>query len=190
VNSKRVARREEEDKARAERKVMSEEDQELCRKRAEDKLSAKQQEELQRLRTEDSSTDSASGGATEANHAEIRRRAAAVGQAQTDPYGVLELDAEAQMTTIRKAYRSHSANLVTHPVLVDPFPLLCFLLRLDVAHTHTHTHTHTQNTHTQTHKHTNTHTHTDTHKHPHTHTHTHTHAHTHTHTHGSACGSG
>mmetsp|Transcript_15762 Transcript_15762/g.23152 ORF Transcript_15762/g.23152 Transcript_15762/m.23152 type:complete len:667 (+) Transcript_15762:33-2033(+) len=113
VNSKRVARREEEDKARAERKVMSEEDQELCRKRAEDKLSAKQQEELQRLRTEDSSTDSASGGPTEANHAEIRRRAAAVGQAQTDPYGVLELDAEAQMTAIRKAYRRLSLQL--HP---------------------------------------------------------------------------
>lgn len=119
VNRKRQARREEEDRARAERKRMTEEEQELCRKRAQDKLSAKQEEELQRLRAEDVGTDSADGGAAAANDAEIRRRAAAAGQAETDPYGVLELDSEAQMTQIRKAYRRLSLQM--HPDKVkDP----------------------------------------------------------------------
>ena len=57
---------------------------------------------MERLRAEDVGTDSASGGAAAANEAEIRRRAAAAGQAETDPYGVLEVDSEAQMTQIRK----------------------------------------------------------------------------------------
>lgn len=119
VNRKRQKRREEEDKAREERKRMTEEEEEMCRKRAQDKLSAKQEEELQRLRTEDVGTDSADGGAAAANEAEIRRRAAAAGQAETDPYGVLELDSEAQMTQIRKAYRRLSLQM--HPDKVkDP----------------------------------------------------------------------
>jgi len=111
VNIKRKMRRDEEEKARAERRQMTEEEQELCRKRAQDKLSAKQEEELQRLRGEDTGTDSAAGGAAAANEAEIRRRAAAAPQAESDPYGVLELDSEAQMTAIRKAYRRLSLQV-------------------------------------------------------------------------------
>ena len=113
VELKRQKRREEEEKARAERTQMTEEEQLLCRKRAQEKLSAKQEEELQRLRAEDAATDSAAGGAAAANEAEIRRRAAAAPQAESDPYGVLELDAEAQMTAIRKNYRRLSLQL--HP---------------------------------------------------------------------------
>lgn len=118
VDQRRKARRDEENAARAERMRMTEEEQELCRKRAQEKLEARQQEEIQRIRTEekhtaDPDTDSAAGGAAAANEAEIRRRAAAAGQAQTDPYGVLEVESDAQMTAIRKAYRRLSLQL--HP---------------------------------------------------------------------------
>ena len=114
VERKRQARRDEEEKARAERKRMSDEEAETCRQRAEGKLRAKQEEELERLRAEtNDGADDADGAKAAATEAEIRRRAAEAGLAQTDPYGVLELDSEAQMTAIRKAYRQLSLRL--HP---------------------------------------------------------------------------
>jgi hypothetical protein len=123
VNRKRQARKEEEQKAREERLRMTDEDAQICRQRAKERLAAKQAEELQRLRAESNAGEgSASGaddGAEEAaaaaahKEAEIRRRAAAAGQAETDPYGVLEVESEEQMTAIRKAYRRLS--LLLHP---------------------------------------------------------------------------
>ncbi|EKX40209.1 hypothetical protein GUITHDRAFT_113690 [Guillardia theta CCMP2712] len=102
ISKKREARRREELLAMEERQAASrleKENLQEAKHRAEQRLAERQQSELERLRGQNVDEDKKEA----VDEEEIKRRAANFGDGQKDPYGVLKLPKDSQMTDIRKA---------------------------------------------------------------------------------------